>query len=106
MLVTVIADLICEEGTWREGSHTAGVQARITVARPLVILGRRHQLVVSAVTEGQGGDLPSGHEFLNDKLIARRPELLVCHDFLYPSFGLFKILTDQNPLAQSQAVRL
>ena len=71
-----------------------------------MIHGGYHRLYGLAVGERQNCDLRTGHEFLDNYLAAGFSELAVKQHGLYSRLSLFKILRDDNALAERQTVAL
>ena len=60
----------CVEWTWRESSHTAGVQSLITVFCPFMVLSRSHRNHMGSITEAKYRNFPAGHKLFDNHTIS------------------------------------
>ena len=89
----------------RYRAHAACVQARVTLANALVVLGNGQQAVVLAVGDDKHRALNALKELLDDHRCARLAKLAVehCAEF---TLGLVQIVDDEHALAGCQTVGL
>ena len=106
ILLTEFIYFFCIERTWREISHTAGIQSLISILGTFVILCGRHDADGLSVHIGQNRYFTSGHKFFDYHRISGISEFLIFHDRTHAFFCLFECITDQHTLSECQTVCL
>ena len=82
------------ERTWREITHTSGIQTLVTVFGALMVLCRIHNLNGFSVNEAENRYFPSRHELFDNHGVPGSAEFLVFHDFLHACFGFFQSIAN------------
>ena len=86
ILLTEFIYFFCIERTWREISHTAGIQSLISILGTFVILCGRHDADGLSVHIGQNRYFTSGHKFFDYHRISGISEFLIFHDRTHAFF--------------------
>ncbi len=102
----LILDLRRSQWGWAIGSHSAGIQARVAVIDPLVILRRRHRHYGVAVGERHDRQLLTVEKLFNQHLFAGWAEQGVLHGIHNRFLSLMTSGGNDDTFPLSQPVRL
>src|SRR5262249_29510799 len=94
------------KGGGRISAHSARIETLVMVEGPFVILGRREQSGVLAVTKRVQRDLGAFEKFLDDDARAGAAERATEQHFVNGPIGRHHLLAEQDSLAEGESICL